>query len=463
MRRAPLRAGSDSRQTARRGRPREDHAAYPDSDASMTARRAVAQFDFSTCCATLHRRRLLAMNKSMPEHHDETPTERFDRELHAAAAPLTGGLSPVSLSLALADWAWHLGISPGKQMDLAALAMQLARDTLDGDDLLHIGATDDDPRFRHPDWAALPFNVMRSGFRNAETWWREATRLPGMTRHHADLTDFFARQWLGLLTPANWLPTNPVVLHANAQAFGAPLLRGIGNWLEDLSSDPASFHAAQREAHFKPGRDVAVTPGKVVLRNRLIELIRYDAQTKTVYPEPVFIVPSWINKYYILDLSPHNSMVRYLVEQGHTVYVLSWLNPDAADHDLTMDDYLRLGPFDALRRIAEPSTKPTPVQAVGYCLGGTLLAIAAAALERDGIVVGAKHLAPLKTITLLAAQTDFSEPGELGLFIDSSQIDLLRKTHARQRLTSPGGQMAGVVLSSCIRATWCGRAGCAST
>ncbi len=112
-------------------------------------------------------------------------------------------------------------------------------------------------------------------------------------------------------------------MHANTKAFGGPLLRGLGNWIEDQSANPADVHAAEREAHFKVGRDVAATPGKVVFRNRLIELIRYDAQTRAVHPEPVFIVPSWINKYYILDLSPHNSMVGYLVREGHTVYMLS--------------------------------------------------------------------------------------------------------------------------------------------
>jgi polyhydroxyalkanoate synthase len=381
------------------------------------------------------------MSTSPDAPHEETPTERLDRTLHAAAAPLTGGLSPVSLSLALADWAWHLGVSPGRQMELAALAAQLATDTLHGGDT-PAGAADDDPRFRHPDWARWPFNVMRAGFRNAETWWHAASRLPGMTRHHAELTDFMARQWLGVLTPANWLPTNPVVLNANAENFGGPLQRGFANWLEDLATPPAARAAAEREAHFKVGRDVAATPGEVVLRNRLVELIRYTPQTKTVHPEPVLIVPSWIMKYYILDLSPHNSLVSYLVSKGHVVYMLSWRNPDAADHELTMDDYLRLGPLDALKSIASLHPPRTPVHAMGYCLGGTLLAIAAAALGRDGIVADAKKLAPLATLTLLAAQVDFSEPGELGLFIDESQVAYLRElTRGTGYLT--GDAMAG--------------------
>jgi polyhydroxyalkanoate synthase len=376
---------------------------------------------------------------STPADASESPTERLDRLLHVAASPLTGGLSPVTLALAWADWALHLGVSPGRQLELAALAAQLTLATLQGNGN-PAGETDEDPRFRHPDWEAWPFHMMRVGFRNAETWWRAATKFPGMTRHHAQVTDFMARQWLGLLTPANWLPTNPVVLHANLENFGAPLRQGWLNWLEDLATPAAARAAAEREEHFKVGRDVGVTPGEVVMRNGLVELIRYTPQTKTVHPEPVLIVPSWIMKYYILDLSPHNSLVRHLVSQGHVVYMISWKNPDAGDHDLTMDDYLRLGPFDALKTIARLEGR-VAAHAVGYCLGGTLMAIAAAALARGHVVAERRHLAPLKTLTLLAAQTDFSEPGELGLFIDESQIAYLQEQN-RGRGYFPGEAMA---------------------
>ena len=376
----------------------------------------------------------------MNEPHEESPTERLDRLLHVAAAPLTGGLSPVSLSLAWADWAWHLGVSPGRQMELAALAAQLGADTLQGNGN-PAGAADEDPRFRHPDWEAWPFHLMRVGFGNAETWWHAAAKLPGMTPHHAELTDFMARQWLGALTPANWLPGNPVVLHANLEKLGAPLRQGWLNWLEDMATPASERAAAEREAHFKVGRDVAVTPGEVVMRNGLAELIRYTPQTKTVHPEPVLIVPSWIMKYYILDLSPHNSLVRWLVSQGHVVYMLSWKNPDAADHELTMDDYLQRGPLDALRAIAKLEPKQ-PVHAMGYCLGGTLMAIAAAALAGEGAIADRKRMAALKTLTLLAAQVDFSEPGELGLFVDESQVAYLQEQN-RERGYFPGEAMAG--------------------
>jgi hypothetical protein len=339
---------------------------------------------------------------------------------------VSGSLSPISLALAMADWAWHLGVSPGRQLELAALATQLTRDALSAGDGADSAAADDDPRFRHEAWGRWPFSQMRAGFRNTEAFWREATRVPGMTAHHADLARFFARQWLGVMAPANWLATNPVVLQDVAQSNGAHLLKGLHNWMADVSGVPTPDDVAHQDL-FKVGRDVGVTPGKVVHRNRLVELIRYDAQTATVHPEPIFIIPSWIMKFYILDLSPENSMVRYLVSQGHTVYMLSWRNPDASDHDLTMDDYLKLGVLDTLQAIGHLQDKPHPVHAMGYCLGGTLLAIAAAALAKAGRrgVMGYSDLPPLKTLTLLAAQTDFSEPGELGLFIDESQIGFL--------------------------------------
>jgi polyhydroxyalkanoate synthase len=213
------------------------------------------------------------------------------------------------------------------------------------------------------------------------------------------------------------------------------------NWLRDVAGQPDPEVVAEA-ARFQVGRDVAVTPGKVVMRNRLVELIRYAPQTAQVYPEPVLVIPSWIMKFYILDLSPHNSMVRYLVQQGHTVYMVSWRNPDASDADLTMDDYLRLGVLEPLRSVGELSGRAQPVHAMGYCLGGTLLAIAAAALGRSGGVTGGEGLPPLKSLSLLAAQTDFSEPGELGLFIDESQIGYLDEI-TRGKGFHTGPQMAG--------------------
>jgi polyhydroxyalkanoate synthase len=244
-----------------------------------------------------------------------------------------------------------------------------------------------------------------------------------------------------MMAPANWLLTNPVVLQDVVESRGAHLMQGAKNWLEDVTGVPVGQPPAPPR-QFQVGRDVAVTPGKVVFRNRLVELIRYEPQTEQVYPEPVLVIPSWIMKYYILDLSPHNSMVRYLVEQGHTVYMVSWCNPDASDHDLTMDDYLQLGVLEPLQAVGGLSGTQHGVHAMGYCLGGTLLAIAAAALDRRGPMAAAPGLPNLASLTLLAAQTDFSEPGELGLFIDESQLAFLGDvTRGKGYLT--GEQMAG--------------------
>ena len=373
---------------------------------------------------------------------DETPTQKLDRLIQTAVAPVAGNLSPIALSLAFADWAWHLAASPGRQMELAVLATQLATDTAqmrDGSSQGE-GLKDDDPRFRAEEWSQWPFSQWRTGFRNAEAFWREAAKVPGVTEHHTALVDFFARQYLDMMSPANRLATNPVVLKNAIESGGGALTKGWQNWLADFTRVPTAEDVAN-QGRFVVGGNVATTPGKVVFRNHLIELIRYAPQTDTVHPEPVLIVPSWIMKFYILDLSPHNSMVRYLVEQGHTVYMISWRNPDESDRELSMDDYLEMGVLDAIGAVGHDARAPQ-IHAMGYCLGGTLLAMAAAALARDGGVEGYEQLPALKTLSLLAAQVDFSEPGELGLFIDESQVNLLDHLTKGQGFLT-GKQMAG--------------------
>ncbi len=368
---------------------------------------------------------------------------RIDPAFHSALAKASSALSVASPVLATADWAMHLALSPGQRMDLARLALhqgaELARYAR-----LRLVATPEtrdavepplrDRRFAAPEWQQWPFNLMHQSFLLTEQWWAAATQgVWGVEKHHEDLVAFGVRQWLDMLSPGNQLATNPVVLKRTLAQGGANLLHGAGFAHDDIRRQALEQSAAGTEA-FVVGRDVAITPGTVVLRNRLMELIQYAPTTATVHPEPILIVPAWIMKYYILDLSPANSLIKYLVDQGHTVFCISWLNPGAEDRDLGMDDYLQQGVMAALEAVGAIVPK-RKIHAAGYCLGGTLLAIAAAAMARDGD-------ARLASISLFAAQTDFTEPGELGLFIDESQVSLLEAKMEQTGYLS-ATQMAG--------------------
>ena len=259
------------------------------------------------------------------------------------------------------------------------------------------------------------------------------TGVRGLSQHHEDVVAFTMRQWLDMWSPSNFVLTNPQVIKETVSTGGANLVNGFANWQRDALA-VLSDGKPRGVENFQPGRTVAVTPGKVVFRNRLIELIRYEPTTAMVDAEPLLIVPSWIMKYYILDLTPEESLVKYLVDQGHTVYMVSWKNPGGEDRDLGLEDYVELGVMAALKAV-QALQPGVGIHAMGYCLGGTLLSIAAATL-------GAKPGSPLKTVSLLAAQTDFHEPGELGLFIDESQIAFLEDLMTARGYLD-GRQMAG--------------------
>lgn len=379
-----------------------------------------------------------------------------DLALNAWLGRFTGYVSPAALGLAWLDWAGHLLLSPDKAAELAVHGAAAFGDWLRysaGAAIANVAGPAGQPapptaaaaagpasrgvshsadaagaarpagpvrplaqdkRFADPAWARWPWNALSQGFLLQQQWWHRATNgVRGVSRHHADVATFVARQLLDCVAPSNFVATNPVVLQATWERGGMNLARGAMR----AAGDVWRAAAGAAPPALLPGREVACTPGRVVLRNRLAELLRYDPQTPRVHALPVLMVPAWIMKYYILDLSPQNSLVRYLVEHGHTVYVISWKNPDAADRDLGLDDYRRLGVMAALDAIVQ-DTGSARVNACGYCLGGTLLAIAAAAMARD-------HDARLASLTLLAAQVDFTEPGELSLFIDDSEVAFL--------------------------------------
>lgn len=362
----------------------------------------------------------------------------IDRTREALSARMTGGLSPTALALALFDWSIHLASAPGKRLELLDKAVRkslrlsnyLHAASFQADAPLCIEPLPGDYRFKGEAWDKQPYAFYAQAFLLNQQWWHNVTRgVPGVTPHHEDVVSFVARQALDMFSPSNNPFSNPDVIEKALATGGGNFLAGFRNWIEDASRRPPVG-----AEEFVAGRDVAVTPGKVVFRNHLIELIQYSPTTETVLAEPVLIVPAWIMKYYILDLSPGNSLVRYLVGKGHTVFAISWRNPAAEDRDLTLDDYRRIGVMAALDTIAAilPDYK---IHATGYCLGGTLLSIAAAALAR----VGDERLA---TLTLFAAQTDFTEPGELALFIDPSQLHFLESMMWNRGYLS-ADQMAG--------------------
>jgi polyhydroxyalkanoate synthase len=343
----------------------------------------------------------------------------------AATAKFTGGFSPMALALAYFDWSIHLAAAPGKQFELASkvarkaarLGEQAVSGLLDTDVDPCIRPLPGDYRFSAPEWRKRPFSFMAQAFLLNQQWWHNVTHeVPGVERHHEEVVSFITRQLLDVFSPSNNPLTNPEVIQRARETGGSNFIEGWKNWIEDMQRQLAGRPPVGTEG-FVVGRDVAVTPGKVVFRNHLIELIQYTPSTPTVHAEPILIVPAWIMKYYILDLSPENSLVRYLVGAGYTVFCISWRNPDADDRELALDDYRRSGVMAALDAITA-ILADRKVHAAGYCLGGTLLAIAAAAMARDGDE-------RLASLTFLAAQTDFSEPGELALFIDPSELRFL--------------------------------------
>lgn len=389
---------------------------------------------------------LEAIGRRLLEHDSYTSealVDLLDRVSHASLAQVTMGLSPASLAGAYLDWAAHLSFAPGKRMQLSEAAVRkwLQIQVFALNCMLSGGKaecpaepTPHDRRFTSEEWQTWPFNLFAQSHLLAQQWWQVATTgVPGVSAQHERVLQFGARQILDVFAPSNFVATNPEILAYTAKQGGQNFIRGLQNFLDDWDRQVSGRPPAGAE-NFLPGREVALTPGKVVFRNRLIELIQYSPTTPNVRAEPILIVPAWIMKYYILDLSQQNSMIKYLVDSGYTVFCISWHNPTSEDRDLGLDDYRRLGVMEALDAVQQ-IVPDKQVHGVGYCLGGTLLSIAAAALSRND------HM-PFASLTFLAAQIDFDEPGELQLFIDESQLRFLEDMMWEQGFLD-ARQMAG--------------------
>ncbi|MEM7057118.1 MAG: alpha/beta fold hydrolase [Pseudomonadota bacterium] len=379
-----------------------------------------------------------------PDFADPTAiTEISDRALRALAARMTLGLAPTALLSAWADWAVHLTMSPGKRVRLVEKAVRkltrfqqyVARCAVEGGrGAPCINPLIQDRRFSSDAWQVPPFNLIHQAFLLQQQWWWNATTgVRGVTKQHENAVEFAARQILDVVSPANFALTNPDIIQRTVETGGMNFVWGAQNWMEDVQSFWAGV-PRHNGSSYTVGRNIAVTPGKVVFENRLIELIQYAPSTEKVHSQPILITPAWIMKYYILDLRPENSLVKFLTDQGFTVFMISWLNPSERDRDLGMEDYLTLGQMAAIDAV-QKITGSEQIHACGYCLGGTLLTVAAAAMARDGD-------SRLASLTLLAAQFDFTEAGELMVFINESEVSFLEDMMWEQGFLD-ANQMAG--------------------
>ncbi|MDA8230952.1 MAG: class I poly(R)-hydroxyalkanoic acid synthase [Magnetospirillum sp.] len=285
-----------------------------------------------------------------------------------------------------------------------------------------------DRRFKDEMWDENEiFDFIKQSYLLSARWVQGLVKnVDGLDEHTAQKVDFYTRQFVDAMAPSNFVLTNPEVLRTTVESGGENLLKGLNNMLDDLERGKGRFSIRMTDYDaFRVGENIAVTPGKVVYRNALMQLLQYAPTTETTLGRPMLIVPPWINKYYILDLRPRNSFIKWAVDQGHTVFVISWVNPDEELAAKTFADYMLEGPFAALEAI-EKATGQRQVNAVGYCLGGTLLtaALAYAAARGDDRILSA---------TLLTTLTDFAEPGELGVFIDEEQL-----TNLEQRMSEHG-------------------------
>ncbi len=293
-----------------------------------------------------------------------------------------------------------------------------------------------DWRFKDDEWTKnFVFDYIKQSYLLAARHIQHAvSKVEGLPPESEKKVVFFTRQYVDALAPSNFLLTNPQVLRETLASGGQNLVRGLANLLADLEKGGGDLRISMTdESAFQLGRNVATSPGKVVYQNDLMQLIQYQPAAGQVYRRPLVIIPPWINKYYILDLRESNSFIRWAVHQGHTVFVISWVNPDAKLADKGFDDYMLEGPLAALDAV-ERATGEREVNFIGYCLGGTLLGATLAYLA-------AKKDERVKSATFFVSLLDFSQPGELGVFIDEAQVESLeRKMNERGYLE--GSEMA---------------------
>ena len=337
-------------------------------------------------------------------------------------------LDPLNIGGAFMEMTTRLMADPAKLMqanmklwqDYTSLWQNAATQMMGGETEPAVTPEPGDRRFKDASWNENDiFDYIKQSYLLTSRWLQSTvTGVEGLNAKDAQKVDFYTRQFIEALSPNNFVLTNPQVLAAPAETGGENLINGLKNLLEDLDEETGRLNIRMADDDaFEVGVNVAESPGKVVFRNDLMELIQFQPSTKTVCQTPLLIIPPWINKYYILDLRKENSFIRWAVGQGHTVFIISWVNPDTKLADKTFEDYMIEGPLAALDAI-EQATGENKINAVGYCIGGTLLASTLA-------YMAAKKDERIKSTTFFTTMVDFEDAGELGVFIDEEQITSL--------------------------------------
>ena len=322
----------------------------------------------------------------------------------------------------LADPARLVQAQASLWQDYAKLWESTAR-RMAGEDAEPVAAPEPgDRRFKDDAWAENPiYDHIKQSYLLASKFMLSTVReTEGLDAHTAQKADFYTRQFIDALAPTNFAATNPGVVRRTVETGGENLVQGLEHMLDDLERGQGRLRIRMTDLDkFKLGENVAVTPGRIVFENDLMQLVQYAPATDVVRKRPLLIVPPWINKFYILDLRPKNSFIKWAVEQGHTVFVISWVNPDERLAEKSLDDYMLEGPVAALDAVEQATGEPR-VNAIGYCLGGTLLAATLAYLK-------AKGRQAVESATFFTTMVDFEEPGELGVFIDDEQLSLMER------------------------------------
>lgn len=295
-----------------------------------------------------------------------------------------------------------------------------------------------DKRFSHPAWRDNPMlDFVKQSYLTYAKWLRTTVQqLEGMDEHGKKKAEFFTQQFIDALAPTNFPILNPEVVETTIASKGENILKGVKNLLEDLDRGDGALSIRQADLdHFKLGVNIATTPGKVVWQSEIMQVIQYDPMTEEVAQRPLLIFPPWINKFYILDLQPANSFIRWMIEQGRTVFVVSWINPGPELGAKTFEDYIRQGCFEALD-VVRRATGEEEVDAIGYCIGGTMLATALALMAKRGD-------RRIRSATFFTAQADFAESGDLLLFVDDKQLDAIEK-----QMDAAGGVLEGRAMAT---------------